>query len=179
MGLARLEVLALEVKVLLLGPESFDDGHPLVGCFIQVVMVYGVQAEHGDLVRLLPGDHVQRRPPPGDVVHGASLLGGEHRMDHANMRGVHNLYLRGKGGDASGPGEHLEGLVVEVGGAPKASPAAQGQQELPACLVHRLSDTDVLIPGGSKGTLGAGDGGAVAHVQAEDAQLEGVVVEQW
>src|SRR5262249_56097767 len=103
-ALGDLVELAFVVEAFVLGPQPLDDGEPLLGAGVAVLVGHHHAAEHVDL-RLVPaGDDVERIAPTGNMVDYGRLLGGDDRVIERDVRGREHAGLAGRGGDAGGPG---------------------------------------------------------------------------
>ena len=76
-----MQVVAVEVEILALGPDQLDDVDPFLGVVVAVVVGALLDAEHVELA-FVPADHdVEPEAALADVVGGDHFLGRDHRIE--------------------------------------------------------------------------------------------------
>ena len=168
-------MLALEVEVLLVGPDHLDDVDPFLGVIVAVAVLTGIDAEHVELA-FVPADHdVEPEAAFADVIGGDHLLRRHHRIEDQRMHGAEHGDAPGAAEEASGPGDGFQRRALIVGVAAIPLPAADRQHEVDTGLVRHLRQALAVRPAARPTLRHQGHGAAGRAVGAEQADLQLVV----
>ena len=176
--LFAVEELAVMVEGVGFGPQALDQLEPFRRVVVAPVVRRQLQAEHVELVLEPAGHDVEREAAARDVVGGGGHLGHGEGVDQRGVHGGEDRAVAGDGAHGGGPGQALEGAVVEVGLAAIALPAADRQQDLEPGRVGHAGQFGVVLPVHRPGAVGRGDGRAVRAVEGHHAELDAVGAEQ-
>ena len=98
-------------------------------------------------------------------------------MDRWNVGRRQNANVLGRLTESCRPGVSFEIGAIEVTFAAETAPACDRNHGLVSVLVRRLSDRQVRWPRHSVPVFGGSDRATIADIDAEEAELELVVVE--
>jgi hypothetical protein len=162
---------AIEVELLVLGPQPPDDREPFGGALVARLVVEQIDPEHLDLRQIPAGHDVEHEASVGDVVDGGALLGGHDRMDGRHVRGGEDGGIGRRSADASRPGEAFEAGAIEVGDPAEAPPAPDRHQCLEPHLLGELGERERGGPADPQRAFDGGDRRPVVEVGTEVPSL--------
>ena len=148
--------------------------NPFLGIAIPVVVILEFDAEHAEFRRVPAGDDIQAKPPATNMVGRDHLLGRENGIDEGDVDRAEGSYALGRGQQAAGPGQGLEGRALRVGLAPVAMPATDRQEKFETRLVGHFRGREIILPRGVPALGRLRQAQAARAVHAKKPELEGV-----
>ena len=158
---------AIKIELVLAGPQPFDDLDPFRRHVVAGVMFEQRRAEHLDFRPVPTGDDVEHEAAAADMIDGAGLLGGHHRMHRRHMRGGEDGGIFGQRGHGGGPGEALEPFAVEIRAAAEALPAPDRNDGFEFHLVRHHRNRRGARPLRFQNAVDRRHGGAAGKIAAE------------
>ena len=162
----------MEVEILAIGPDHFDDVDPFLCVFVALLVRALLDAEHVELA-LIPADHdVESEPALADMVGGDHFLRRNDRIENRRVDGTEYCDALGGGEQRRRPGDRFERRALIIGGPPVTLPPADWQQKIDTGLVRHQRQSFIVRPAPRPAFGNERHGAAGGAIGAEQADLQ-------
>jgi len=170
----NIEIFAVKVEILAVGPDHFDDVDPLLRIFVTLLVRALLDTEHVELA-LIPADHnVQPEAALADMIGGDHFLRRNDGIENRRVDRAEHGDALGDGKQRRRPGDCFERRSLIIGGPAISLPAADRQQKIDARLVRHQRQFLVIRPAARPAFRNERNGAAGRAISAEQADLQRV-----
>src|SRR5215469_1305821 len=142
----HIEVLAVKIEILTVGPDHFDDVDPFLRIIVTLLMRALLDAEHVELA-LVPADYdIESKAALADMIGSDHFLRRDHRIENRRVDGAEHRDALGAGEQGACPGDGFERGSLIVGDPAISLPAADRKEKIDAGLVCQQSQFLVIRP---------------------------------